>query len=188
MAYISKNLSELTTTIGGRGARWWAYWTADAIGTVTGAGYVTDAANKRMQVGDVVWVLSGTLNTTGPDQSPSTHAAGTVSEFASDPTLTICTVTSIASGAATLTAAALSGDSFANPTLTGTIKVGGVSDTVGFYGAAPVAQMASIAAITTTQPTLTVFGFTTTAQFDALINAVNQIIADLKTAGLMTSP
>lgn len=188
MSYISKNLSEITNTIGGRGARWWCYWTSDAIGTVTGAGYVSDAGNKRMQVGDVVWVLSGTLNTTGADQVPSTHAAGTVSEFAADPTLTICTVTSIASGAATLTAAAISGDSFANPTLTGAVNIGGASDTVGFYGAAPVARMASITAITTTQPILTVFGFTTTAQFNALVNAVNQIIADLKTAGLMTSP
>lgn len=73
----------------------------------------------------------------------------------------------------------------ANQYLDGSLTVGG---NIGFYGTAPVAQAASIAAVTLTQPTATVFGFTTTAQFLNLIIAVNQIIADLKTAGLMTSP
>src|SRR5580692_7173300 len=102
MAYITKNLSELTTPIGGAGQRLWLYWTADSQATVAGAGYISDASNKRMQVGDVVWVFSGTLNTTGPDQSPSTHARGTVSEFASAPSFVAYVVDSISSGAATL--------------------------------------------------------------------------------------
>jgi hypothetical protein len=55
-------------------------------------------------------------------------------------------------------------------------------------GSATGAQAASLTAVTTTQPTLTAFGFTTTAQFNALVNDVNSIIAALKTAGLMASP
>lgn len=104
MSYITKNLSELTGLIGGSGQRLWMYWTADSQATVAGAGYISDATNKRMQIGDVVWVASGTLNTTGPDQSPSTHARGTVSEFASAPSFVSYMVNAITTGAATLVA------------------------------------------------------------------------------------
>lgn len=102
MAYITKNLSEITVAIGGAGPRIWFYWTSDSQATIAGAGYISDAGNKRMQVGDVVWVFSGTLNTTGADQSPSTHARGTVSEFASAPSFVAYVVDSITTGAATL--------------------------------------------------------------------------------------
>lgn len=61
------------------------------------------------------------------------------------------------------------------------------SDLVAFYGATPAAQPAVLAAVTTTQPTATVFGFTTTAQFNALISAVNTLIANQKTLGLMAT-
>jgi len=73
----------------------------------------------------------------------------------------------------------------ANEQIIGTLSVSG---NVGFNGAAPAAIAASLTAVTLTAPTVTVFGFTTTAQFFALINNVNSIIAALKTAGLMTSP
>jgi hypothetical protein len=61
------------------------------------------------------------------------------------------------------------------------------TDLVSFYGAAPVAQPAVISAITTTQPTATVFGFSTTAQFNNLIAAVNTLIANQKTLGLQAT-
>lgn len=67
----------------------------------------------------------------------------------------------------------------------GTVTIGG---NVGFNGQAPATLPASVTAVTLTAPTLTVFGFTTTAQFFALINAVNSIITALKNQGLMTSP
>lgn len=101
MAYTSNTLGELSASIGGRN-RWWTYETADAIGTILGAGYVSDAANKRMQVGDVIFCRFATLNTTGPDQSPSTHARGTVSEFAAAPSYAVLMVDAISAGAATL--------------------------------------------------------------------------------------
>lgn len=72
-----------------------------------------------------------------------------------------------------------------NEFITGTLMVGG---NVGFNGAVPAAIPASVAAVTLTAPTVTVFGFTTTAQFFALINAVNSIITAIKGQGLMTSP
>lgn len=61
------------------------------------------------------------------------------------------------------------------------------TDLVGFYGVAPAAQVAAVAAITTTQLTTTTFGFTTTAQANNLIAAVNSILAALKTFGLMAT-
>ena len=104
MAYITKNLSEISSPIGGGGNRWWMYWTSDSLATITGAGYISDAGNKRMQIGDIVWAFSGTLNTTGPDQVPSTHARGTVSEFAAAPSFESYMVNTISAGAATLVA------------------------------------------------------------------------------------
>jgi hypothetical protein len=56
-----------------------------------------------------------------------------------------------------------------------------------FWGAVPVTQPTVLAAITTTQPTATVFGFTTTAQFNNLIAAVNTIIANMKSIGMMAT-
>jgi hypothetical protein len=122
VGYKANNLSVLQNTIGGVG-RTWFYWTSDSISTVLGAGYISDADKHRMQIGDVVQVLSGTLNTTGPDQSPSTHSRGTVSEFASDPSLSWMVVDSISSGAATLKEVAVE-----------------LGSQVGFFGAAPVSQ------------------------------------------------
>lgn len=61
------------------------------------------------------------------------------------------------------------------------------TDLIGFYGVAPAAQVAVVAAVTTTQLTTTAFGFTTTAQANALIAAVNSILAAMKTFGLMAT-
>lgn len=61
------------------------------------------------------------------------------------------------------------------------------ADKVGFYGVAPIAQPAVLAAVTTTAATqgaTAAYGFTTTAQFNALIAAVNTLIADQKLLGL----
>lgn len=58
---------------------------------------------------------------------------------------------------------------------------------LGFWGAVPVVQPSVVAAITTTQPTATVFGFTTTAQFNNLIAAVNSLLANQKSVGFMAT-
>lgn len=100
MAYATNALSLLSGTIGGRNRRWY-YESADALATILAAGYIADATNKRMQVGDIVEVYSGTLNT-ALTATPSTKAVGTVSEFASQPVSCQAMVASIASGAATL--------------------------------------------------------------------------------------
>lgn len=73
----------------------------------------------------------------------------------------------------------------ANLSIDGTIGSG--TSTVGFYGVAPTTQPSVLAAITTTGPTLTVFGFTTTLQFNNLIAAVNTLIANQKLLGLMAT-
>lgn len=80
-----------------------------------------------------------------------------------------------------------------NLSLDGKITCGGAqvgltaTDLVGFFGVAPAAQIAVVAAVTTTQLTTTAFGFTTTAQANALIAAVNSILAAMKTVGLMAT-
>lgn len=85
MAYTTGTLSELISTIGGRG-RYWSYITGDSPAAVCAAGYINDAGKKRMQSGDVVFVLSGTL-TSLISATPSATAAGDTSEFASGATV-----------------------------------------------------------------------------------------------------
>jgi hypothetical protein len=74
-------------------------------------------------------VYIATLNTTGPDQSPSTVARGQSSEFAANPISIVLAVSAISAGAATL--------------LDKTTIGGSATAVVGFYGATPVAQRAS---------------------------------------------
>lgn len=62
------------------------------------------------------------------------------------------------------------------------------TELVGFYGVTTaVAQAATIAAVTTTAATLTVYGFTTTAQFNALIANVNSIRTALINLGIIAA-
>jgi hypothetical protein len=60
------------------------------------------------------------------------------------------------------------------------------TDTISFYGVAPVAQRSSAvqAALTQTTGTASGFGFTTTTGFSALVAQVNEIAATLTALGL----
>lgn len=175
MGYNSNNLSLHNGQIGGSGPRLWQYWSADSIATIVGASYISDATKKGVQVGDVVMVFSGTLNTSGPDASPSTAARGTVSEFASDPSFAWMVADSISSGAATLKEIA--------------VELGAA---LGFYGATPVAQPsgASQAAVTVTAVTAlatTVFSaamtgmwaFSSSTVAKTFQPRINQLIVDV---------
>lgn len=104
MSYSSNKLSLVTGQIGGASARQWDYFIADSLATILGAGYVTDAKQKGMRVGDYIRVFIGTLNTTGPDATPSTAARGTVSEFASAPRVLWLMASAFTLNAATLVA------------------------------------------------------------------------------------
>lgn len=157
MAYIAKNLSMLQGSIGGS-ARLWTYWTSDTVATILGAGYISDATNKRMQIGDIVLIFTGTLNTTGADQSPATHARGTVSEFASDPTFGWFVCDAISSGAATLLEVVAESGS-----------------TVGFFGVTPVARQTATAQSAVATTTITNIGSTSLTATD--VTSLNALIS-----------
>lgn len=101
MGYTSGNLSLLGGVIGGGAPRKWEYWTSDSLATVQGAGYIADATKKGLQLGDVVHVFSGTLNT-ALTSTPSTAGVGAVSRFSAAPAYSVMAVGAISSGAATL--------------------------------------------------------------------------------------
>lgn len=63
------------------------------------------------------------------------------------------------------------------------------TEKIGFYGTAPVAQYATIASVTTTAATSTTnaYGFTTAAQADAIVTALNSVIDALKDVGLVAA-
>src|SRR5260370_38307997 len=120
VAYNTSNLSLWTQTIEGN-FKEWIYITADPLATVLGAGYFSDAFNKRVAIGDLVWVMSGTLNaatlTEGAEVFPATLGVG--GAFSSAPTWQPCLVSSVtAAGAGTVAApplpAASGGANFRN--------------------------------------------------------------------------
>src|SRR5258708_1637513 len=104
MAYQTSQLSVWTQTIEGN-MKEWIYLTADSLAAVTATGYFTDAAAKRLSIGDVVFVMSGTVNaatvTEGAEVFPATPGVG--GAFSAAPTWQPCTVSAVnAAGAATV--------------------------------------------------------------------------------------
>ena len=69
------------------------------------------------------------------------------------------------------------------------VRVGNATtDTIGFYGTAGVAQQTKATAVATTASTSTTnaYGYTTAAQADAIVTAINAIIVQLTALGLTT--
>ncbi len=62
----------------------------------------------------------------------------------------------------------------------------GATSLVGFYGATPVVQRTSAVSVTTTasSSTTNAYGYTTAAQADAIVTAINAIIVNLTDLGL----
>lgn len=60
------------------------------------------------------------------------------------------------------------------------------TDLIGFYGKAPIVRPTAAVAVNTTASTSTTnaFGFTTSTQADAIVTAVNALIANLTALGL----
>jgi UDP-N-acetyl-D-mannosaminuronic acid transferase (WecB/TagA/CpsF family) len=60
------------------------------------------------------------------------------------------------------------------------------TDKVGFYGVTPVVQAATLTSVTTTAATSTTnaYGYTTAAQADAIVTAVNALIVVVENVGL----
>lgn len=65
MAYATSNPPRnMMRTNGSDGVNLWTYKSADPIATVRGAGYITNADDLGMKVGDVVIVADSNLETT----------------------------------------------------------------------------------------------------------------------------
>lgn len=62
------------------------------------------------------------------------------------------------------------------------------TEKVSFYGETPVVQAASVASVTTTAATSTTnaYGYTTAAQADAIVTAVNAIKVALTNIGILS--
>jgi len=90
MAYNSDYLSAVSHMGGKAGNTLWTYTTTDATAAIEGAGYVSDATDQGMTVGDVLIVTKVTA-------LPNTTPLG----------VSLYIVDSIASGAATVDLAAV---------------------------------------------------------------------------------
>lgn len=71
----------------------------------------------------------------------------------------------------------------------GTVLGQDTSDLISFYGVAPIAQPAAVTSVTTTAATSTTnaYGFTTAAQADAIVTAVNAVVSKLALLGLIAT-
>lgn len=69
----------------------------------------------------------------------------------------------------------------------GTVIGRATTELLGFYGVASVDQPSAVTAVTTTAATSTTnaYGYVTAAQADAIVTAVNAIIAQQQELGLM---
>lgn len=71
----------------------------------------------------------------------------------------------------------------------GTVLGQDASDLISFYGVDPVAQPAAVTSVTTTgaSSTTNAYGYTTAAQADAIVTAVNAVVTKLALLGLIAS-
>lgn len=62
MVYNSDFVSLWASGLSGQRLRWHVYETTDTIATVRAAGYISDAADRGMEVGDLVFVRQWTTS------------------------------------------------------------------------------------------------------------------------------
>ena len=112
MAYVSGSLSMLLDEIES-GITYWVYYTSDTLAQVGAANYVTDATFKRLALGDIVDVWSGTLtnfsSTTGGQTLGGATFAPTVgvsARFSSVPQWARFIVSAVGAGTTTSAGAA----------------------------------------------------------------------------------
>ena len=80
------------------------------------------------------------------------------------------------------------GVAYSDPELDGAV-LGSSGGTLGFFGTTPVAQPSTIASVTTDAATSTTnaYGYSTAAQADAIVTALNSVVAAMVTLGLIAS-
>lgn len=109
MAYVSGQLSLIADEVES-GLSYWLYWTSDSLTAVLQNGYVSDAGSKRLSVGDIVDIFSGTVTNFSATSGGSVLGAvtfgptvGITSRFQSTPQYARAIVSAVsAAGAATL--------------------------------------------------------------------------------------
>jgi hypothetical protein len=153
MSYVKGQLSKVYDELES-GITYWLYYTADSLGAVQAAGYFSDATDKRLKLGDIVDVFSGTLtdftSTSGGTKLGAvtfTATVGVSPRFSATPVWARCIVSNVGApttttpGAATVTEidlpiAALSinprnlidaGDATTNPFQLGTSQQAGAN-------------------------------------------------------------
>ena len=112
MSYLTGNLSKVLDDLE-TGIAYWVYYTSDSIGAVQAAGYIADATNKRVKLGDIVDVFSGTLtnfasSAGGQTLGQATFAptVGITARFTSAPTWVRMGVSAVTAGTTTTAGAA----------------------------------------------------------------------------------
>lgn len=115
MAYVAGSLSKVLDDVE-TGLAYWIYHTSDSLGAVGASGYISDATNRRLKLGDIVDVFSGTLTSFSAASGGNALGAvtfgptvGITSRFSATPkwarfiVSSVGTPTTTSAGAATLT-------------------------------------------------------------------------------------
>lgn len=154
MAYTGATLSMLNRNIEG-GLREWLYTTTDAPALYLAASYFSDATNRGMQKGDIVWVV---------DQSA--------------PDANLCQVSSVAAG--TLASPGAASIILAGNAAGAAVGFFGVTAVT-----TQPAATAQSAVTTTASTTTTPYGYTTSAQAEGIVTLLNRLRTDLIAVGLI---
>lgn len=164
MAYATAKLTLIQQPLG-RGPKIWMYTTSDTVAQVMATDYFSDGVAQNMQLGDLVLVFRGTLNT-ALTATPSTAASGAVSEFMTEaPTWGWFEVSAVGTAAVTVQGV--------NTLLAGNkIQIGqATSALVGFFGTTPISQRAA-AALTATISLFSLTGASFVAQTSTTFSGI----------------
>lgn len=102
MAYTKGTLSKIIDTIES-GTAYFVYTTADSIAAVLASGYISDATDKRLKIGDIVDVFSGTAATAGISLGAAsfTPTVGVAPPWTAQPDFARCIVKSVTTATTT---------------------------------------------------------------------------------------
>lgn len=177
MAYNANRLYLLNQGIG-RGVRNWGYYTADSLATVLGSGYFSDGVKQGLKLGDVIDVFVGTLNSPVAT-TPSTAAAGDLSEFSALTDYARCQVSATNSTTFAATVVAQAPD--VAPTTNSLFSLWGATASTQPTSSnqADVLSTAAMSSAATNGGWL----YATSTQADGIVRLLRQIRADLVAVG-----
>jgi hypothetical protein len=157
--------------------RQYAYFTDDTLTTVFGTGYFSDGYKHGIRLGDIIDVFVGTINTVVTSTSPTTAAAGALSEFSALSAYTRVQVS--VANSTTFAVTAVSVPQQVAPTSQSLFSLWGATAST----QPTSANEADISASPSVSISATQWGYTTSTQATGIVTLLRQLRTDLVAIG-----